>query len=202
MKKSKKDGITERTAQLSDVLELKRLWVEIFEDTPEYVQIFLEDLLEYDKALILEADNKIVASAYLIPCKLKVDNIIFNMYYEYAVLTIPEYRGRGLGLRLQRFIKKTAEKDGIDAICLLPADKGLISFYEKSGFMPAFYESADASYSEVIYTKAYLDHFARLYASDVPFEPETVSDDVPGLILRLNKNIPEDLRSVMSVPTA
>ena len=66
--------------------------------------------------------------------------------YVYAVATLPEYRGRGLAARILKFAQ---EYDG-QPLLLAPAEKTLMDYYEKLGFVTAF--AANRTEQEVTVT--------------------------------------------------
>jgi len=57
----------------------------------------------------------------------------------YAIATLPEHRGHGIGASLTRFLAALGHGAGFHAVTLHPADEGLFGFYEsRAGFRDFF----------------------------------------------------------------
>ena len=54
--------------------------------------------------------------------------------YLYGIATDPEYQHRGISSRLISKMLETCKSNGADFSFLIPADEGLIPFYEKFGY--------------------------------------------------------------------
>lgn len=124
---------------------LIRLWESSFGDSEVYITQFLEWNFDYIKTLVYIADDKPVSVAYLLPIeyvpgteakRMLTDRGIAGTsafetkcLYLYAAATLPEYRGRGYFGEILAFIKEHIS----EPVILVPAEEGLITYYEKQG---------------------------------------------------------------------
>ena len=117
-----------------------RIWSAVFGDGEEYIRGFLSGLYRPGRAALAEVGGKLVSMAFF-P---RTGEIVYsdgkrvNCSYLYAVATLPEYRGRGLGAAVSRLAAMRAKEDGAVAVC--PAEPGLFGYYERvCGFETLFY---------------------------------------------------------------
>lgn len=121
-------------AQKSDALAVKRLFLNCFDDTLSFVNMFFDNNFVPENTVVAKLGDKIVAEAIMLPCKLE-DR---DCYYIYGVCTHLEYRNMGLGSKILGFIKTLALSRG--ASCILHhADDSLLPFYSKNEFLPCAY---------------------------------------------------------------
>ncbi len=191
--------IKERTSEIKDTNAIVSLWEKVFEDDEPYIKSFLAELCEPGRIPLIEEDGRIAACSFLIPCELLFGGKRYPLMYEFAVMTAEEKRGRGLGLRLQAYAGRLAASLGADGICLLPADGGLVSYYKKAGFEPAFHGDISRADDRIIYSQAYMGRAASL-RGDAEFLSMRCTEDTPGMLLRLNGNIPEGVSALMMLP--
>lgn len=117
---------------------LKELWRAGFGDSDEFIETFFDLFLREDACVTAEADGRVVAAMYILP----VDAVLprrkklITARYTYALATLPEYRGLGIGRAVYRAASdKALETAG--AACVLPAEESLYPFYEDaSGARP------------------------------------------------------------------
>lgn len=120
---------------------LKRIWKECFHDEDSYINFYFENRFVPEEMVVWVENQVPVAMASLLPAflwKAKEGNPVKQkLYYIYAVATLPEYSGRGISSRLMEFVLQKMEMEHAVGL-LVPADNGLVSFYKKRGFYPAF----------------------------------------------------------------
>lgn len=122
-----------RLWQPEDKPELKALWELAFGDDGEYIDTFFRSFLKEDSCVVAECDDKVVSAMYILG-----NNTLWpyrknrlTAGYTYALATLPEYRGRGIGKAVyQAAAEKALEKHDIAAV--LPAEEGLYPFYESA----------------------------------------------------------------------
>lgn len=122
-----------RPWQNQDKPQLKALWVTAFGDPEEYIDTFFRCFLKKDRCIVAECDGKVVSAMYILG-----ENTAYpyrrNMLsagYTYALATLPEYRGRGIGRAVyQAATAKVLETH--DMALVLPAEESLYPFYEKA----------------------------------------------------------------------
>ena len=110
---------------------LKALWKQCFGDSEEYIDSFFGLFLQPGRCLVAEADSRPVSAMYILP-----DIQLFphrkehlTAGYAYALATLPEYRGRGIGTAVFKAVSDRILETA-DAACVLPAEAGLYPFYE------------------------------------------------------------------------
>lgn len=132
--------MTCRTAYPSDVPELKKLWRLCFEDDPDYIDRFFEDLFLPEHMVVCAHGSNPVSMVAFLPCTLRTPTGDTPCAYLYAMATHPGYQGRGLGQTLLRFAYDYGRKEqGWTGLTLVPADQGLFRFYGKTDYRTAFY---------------------------------------------------------------
>ncbi len=193
-----------RTARRGDLPRLKQIWRECFGDTDEYIDCFFDDLFKEENMVVLEEDGAPVSMAALLPCTLVLGSETYPISYLYAMSTLPEYQGRGLGGRLLRFAAEYCRGRGDAGIALQPADKGLVSFYARFGYVPAFTPvQSDVNY--ILYDDAYISHVVNLNRLETEepegctgIPPELLKKTVPGVFLSLSG--PSGFTAYMAYP--
>lgn len=122
-----------RTWQPQDKPQLKALWELSFGDDGEFIDAFFRAFLKKDTCVVAECDGKVVSAMYILA------NNMINPYrknllsagYTYALATLPEYRGRGIGKAVyQAANAKVLETH--DMAFVLPAEESLYPFYEEA----------------------------------------------------------------------
>lgn len=125
--------LTLRAWRPEDIPALKSLWKIGFGDDDETIERFYSEYLKPGMCIAAETDGKLVSAMYIIPGEtlqlLRRETITAG--YTYALATLPEYRGRGVGSAVYRAccdaILETA-----DAACVLPAEAALYPMYERA----------------------------------------------------------------------
>jgi predicted acetyltransferase len=105
--------------------EIIPLWKEAFGDSEEDIKYFLENA-KHAKCLGYYDSDKLVSMLFLVNCEL----YNYNAEYIYAACTKSEYKGRGYMSKLLDYCKKH-----YDFLCLIPANDGLINYYNPRGFI-------------------------------------------------------------------
>ncbi|WP_310604203.1 GNAT family N-acetyltransferase [Anaerosporobacter sp.] len=114
------------------VSELKKIWKECFHDEDSYINFFFCEYFNDKTTLVYMEDEKPVSMLTLMPAKLHERTGIREVYYVYAVATLPEAQGRGYSSKLLYYANEITK----NATFLQPATKELESFYEKKGYLP------------------------------------------------------------------
>ncbi len=130
-----------RPWQPDDKPQLKGLWKLAFGDPDEYIDAFFGRFLIPGGCVVAETDGKVVSAMYIIGGQTAYPyrSNTLSAGYTYALATLPEYRGRGIGSAVYKAATDAALQTA-DAACVLPAETGLYPFYEKaSGAKPLSY---------------------------------------------------------------
>jgi GNAT superfamily N-acetyltransferase len=133
---------TIRAWQSQDKEDLAALWQVAFGDDRGFIDSFFETFVTHENAcMVAEADGRVVSAMYIIPG--------YTLYpyrkntltgaYTYALATLPEYRGQGIGKAVYQAANQRALAQA-DVACVLPAEEGLYPFYQDAaGAAPLSY---------------------------------------------------------------
>ena len=126
---------TLRRFRPGDEAALRRVWKAGFDDTDEYIDTFFDAFAGPDSCVLAEADGIVVSAMYLLdgPVLFPYRRNRLTSAYAYALATLNEYRGRGIGSAVYRGVCALGFERGFDAVCVLPAGEGLYPFYEAGG---------------------------------------------------------------------
>lgn len=147
--------------QLSDEMlaEMRRLWKDTFHDTDEYISIVFDNLAdrEYCRCCV-DDDGRIIAALVGIPYLFNdrnsditenkfstineqrpVESASRRALYLCGLVTIPDFRRRGIMHSLMSDIEQYAVSKGFNYTFLIPADSSLRKYYEKYGYHTSSY---------------------------------------------------------------
>lgn len=130
-----------RAWQPADRPALKELWRIGFGDEDAVIDSFHDTLLQPGGCIVAEADGKVVSAMYILPGQTlrPFRKRVLTAGYTYALATLPEYRGRGIGAAVYKACCDKALETA-DVACVLPAERELYPFYEKAnGASPLSY---------------------------------------------------------------
>jgi len=127
-----------RFARKEDFSEVIGLWQEAFGDTQEEIEEFFALCEDMIRICVWEEENRIVAQLVLIPVTLACERE-YAAEYIYAVTVKKQFRGCGFATKLLKEIRNLLKEEGKAGI-LVPAEKTLVRFYEKRGFVKCFSE--------------------------------------------------------------
>ena len=121
-----------RFAKKDDKEDIVRLWHDVFGDSGEYINRFLNkyDALKY--ALIVSKPIK--AALFMLPVKLCCKGQALDGRYIYAVMTDKNYRSQGLCSQLMQRAHEMVAENGEHFCVLVPAERTLFDFYAKFGY--------------------------------------------------------------------
>ena len=134
---------TLRLARLSDRKALQDIWRAVFGDTDDEIDTFLKFYFDPQMTVIATSDGIPAAIGFILPSGHFCDSggsVPCGMIY--AVATLPEFRGRGIGASIVRELISIGRSAGIGAIVLHPAEDSLFEYYsDRSGLKTWFYMS-------------------------------------------------------------
>lgn len=117
--------------------ELTSLWRTCFCEEMACSDYFYKNLFN-GNCYIAEADGKLAAALYLLPCKIVTPSGSLDAHYLFGAGTHPEHRGKGIMGSLIEHSNAAAFKKGQLYSILLPASDSLYGFYSKLGYMPYY----------------------------------------------------------------
>jgi GNAT superfamily N-acetyltransferase len=133
---------TIRSWQPQDKEALAALWQVAFGDDRAFIDSFFDTFVTgEDACVVAEADGQVVSAMYIIPGETLYPyrKNTLSGAYTYALATLPEYRGRGIGKAVYQAANQRALAVA-DVACVLPAQEGLYPFYEAAaGAVPLSY---------------------------------------------------------------
>ena len=119
-----------RPSRREDEPALRALWKTVFGDEDAFLDLFFRELYAPGMAAVVPVGDGIAAAAYALP--------MGKYRYIYAVATLPEFRGRGLGRAVT-----LAAADGRGAY-LCPAGEALKRWYaDTMGAVPAAFRAKE-----------------------------------------------------------
>ncbi len=134
---------------------LKKLWLEVFGDEEEYIDLFFKKAYFHCDTFAEAVDSEIVSALYLLGADIKLQDRIYKGRYLYAAATLERCRSKGFMAKLINEAISFAEKENLDFIALVPANDGLYSYYERFAFKEAMYKYKAHIDSETSTMRAY-----------------------------------------------
>ena len=130
-------------------IELKRIWLDCYEDSEEYVDFFFANVPDRMQVIGAFEGEKLIGGVYLFPCQVtggKAADITGdryekrNAYYLYAGGVLSSYRRNHVYESICREIRSKLQKEDAGLLCY--AKPCLRGFYEKMG-LSCYYESIE-----------------------------------------------------------
>lgn len=118
--------------------EVKKLWISTFHDTPGYTDMIVDHYYDQRLCKCLVEGSRLVSSAMMIPYDV-IDNRTpqfehLRCGYLCGLSTVDDRRGEGIMKRLIADSEIEALKQGMDMVCLIPADDKLRQYYSRLGY--------------------------------------------------------------------
>lgn len=157
-------GLNERSNQVD---ELKKLWIDTFGDTKEYVNTFFDKFYIPDNVIVYKENGKIVSSLYMIDYCLKYNDKYYKIMYLYALATDNEYRCKGIMSMLIDKADKIMHNKGYVGAFLIPAEESLYDYYGRFGFTDIIYNK---KYTELNSDYLYNYSYVECYDNDKVYE--------------------------------
>lgn len=180
----------------ADMIEkVKRLWMETFHDSREYVDMVIDHY--YDSRLCRSRyiDGRLISSAIMIPYSLKLEEDCFNAPesvsaedgrmsirniprvvkcgYLCGLATVEEWRGRGIMASLISETEDAAIRNGFSAVTLIPADERLRKYYSRLGYR----NMATLSFIDARYIHD--DESANIHECKLALSANILHDNIP-----------------------
>lgn len=118
--------------------QVRQMWKTVFGDPEPYVDIYFRDKYRNDNTLVYVEDGKPVASLQMLPYMFSFCGREIPIAYISGACTLPEYRRKGYMSALLKQSFHEMRKRNIPLSLLVPQEAGLVDFYARFGFAPAF----------------------------------------------------------------
>lgn len=123
--------------------EIKQLWRESFDDSPEFIDMFFSRVYRDDDALTLTHDGSLVSAMLLQHYILSFHGTDAGMAYVCGAATRRARRGKGHMSTLMQAALREASDRGDTFCALIPAHSWLYPFYARFGFASVFLVNDD-----------------------------------------------------------
>jgi len=115
------------------------LWQDSFNDSPEYIEFFFNQVYKPENTLVVKRDRYVVSALQMIPYKAKMNSNVYPIVYLCGVCTHPFERGQGLMKKLLCIANHEMNKREYAFAVVTPANNSLFPFYADFGFnIPVF----------------------------------------------------------------
>lgn len=150
-----------RLATTEDKRALYALWQKTFGDEPAVIDRFFQCVTPNEIVVCGENGNP-VSALYMPRVELRCGEKTLSAAYIYAAATDTAYRGRGLMTQLLRFAAENAQRQSLDGLYLVPAERTLFDYYGARGFCTTFFKKL------VQYSKSELKALCETPATALP----------------------------------
>ena len=118
--------------------ELAHIWQVCFDEPKRFPNYFLNNCFRPENCLVYTVGGHAAACLYMLPAMLASDGGDLQAHYIFAAGTLPEMRGRGYMSDLLAAAASAGAGRGDMYSAVLPSQKSLYRFYEKSGYKSFF----------------------------------------------------------------
>lgn len=125
-------------ANQQNIVQIKSLWKEVFQDSDEFLDSYFSKILKLNDSFVVEVDNKVVTALQVLPFTFLDNSKEVPAAYIFAVMTNPANRMQGHMRSLFDFTFDELNKRGYAFAFLIPQEEYLFGVYQKLGFVPAF----------------------------------------------------------------
>lgn len=117
-------------ADKNDTAQLKKLWLECFDDTEQAVDLFFDRNKQNMRAFCAKDNDKVVSALYLLDVTLNGQ----KAHYLCGASTKADYRKKGIMSGLIKFSLENAVADSDKFSVLMPAKEPLYDYYARLGY--------------------------------------------------------------------
>lgn len=118
--------------------ELIRLWQVCFHEPERFPRYFMNNIFAPENCLVYQTAGTIAAAVHLVPAQVVSVGGTARAHYIFAAATLPQYRSRGYMASLLAYAAIAGGRRGERFSAVLPADGGLIRYYEAQGYQPFY----------------------------------------------------------------
>ena len=155
------------------IADMKKLWLEVFCDDADFVDVFFEKFYRPSKCLLRYDGKRLVSMLFWMDVSAKYNRKRLKGAYLYGVATSPDERHAGHFSHLhEEFINKVSEKK-YDFVAAIPEKESLFSFYKRFGYTSFFrrceYSVSGIDFDEITPEEAWERKSAAFAKSRVGF---------------------------------
>lgn len=118
--------------------DMKSLWSFVFHDSTEYIDMLFSACFNPSLAAWRYEKGRLTSALLGIPYEFRSAGGTLRGLYLCGLATHPDFRGQGVMTELMEEINIRAKKMGYAFTFLIPANNGLLRYYEDRGYSPAF----------------------------------------------------------------
>lgn len=177
-----------------DLYKLKEIWKTCFADTDEFLDAFFRGVYKKGCAVVAQEQGEICSAMYVLDAgTIATDNSeLLRCCYLYALGTLPEFRGKGIGADVTGGAIELGFMQGYDICITCPAQESLFDYYRHLGFEDFSWASridkkpdtvALTSNGRVMSTD--LEEYLKLRESHLPSHAVTYSEGYMRFLDRL-----------------
>lgn len=116
--------------EAEQIPQLKRLWMEAFGDSEEFLSRFFDGVFSPDRCRCVTEKDGVAAALYWFDCQAEGRPLA----YLYAVATVKKHRGKGLCRSLMENTHSLLAELGYAGSILVPEGQGLFRMYRGMGY--------------------------------------------------------------------
>ena len=179
---------------------LKAIWKDGFGDDDADIDFFFENAYAPEKTAVIDCGGRPVSAMYLLEGILlpasghaaetetasesadKDEGRFLKVTYLYALATLKEYRGQGIGKATVRAAAELAFARGADVVALTPGNGRLKEWYQNDGFLGESVNGERAAVSPV-FPEEYLKLFEAYNGNRDVYNPASGSRDVCDTVI-------------------
>ena len=124
-----------RLAEEKDFEFLKHAWKVCFDDPDAFIEWNFENNFSFSDTLVAESDGQPASDMQLMPHRIRLRGMEYDINYVSGVATLPEFRNRGLVRELFSFAFPLMQKRHQSISLLVPFN---YPFYEKFGYKQCY----------------------------------------------------------------
>lgn len=122
--------------------EVRKLWKLCFNDSKEFVDLYFDKRYKDDINLTVVEDGQVVSALQMVPYTLTYYGRLLPVSYISGASTHPDFRSQGIMRTLLDQSHRSMYQNGVLISTLIPAEEWLFGYYERGGYVPAFYYSS------------------------------------------------------------
>lgn len=121
--------------------KVRELWELCFDDTKAFVDLYFDRRYSDDINMAVCENGQLVSALQMVPYTMTFQGERISVSYISGACTHPDYRSKGVMRKLLDQTHQRMYREGVMLSTLIPAQEWLFVYYEKRGYIPAFFYS-------------------------------------------------------------